>query len=177
MHKPLLPKRKNIRLSGYNYSLEGCYFVTIVVQKRLCLFGDVVDGLMNLNAAGNMVSMAMMELEERFPGVKIPYSVVMPNHVHFIVYLPGDIRLNNVVSSFKGYTTHLYSELLKEGARPYLGKLWQRNYYEHIIRSSRSYDFISHYIIVNPERWNKDTLNTHHDPDPDNIMKTVLDIP
>jgi len=66
--------------------------------------------------------------------------------------------------------------MVNKDAQPFKRRLWQRNYYEHIIRNPRAYDFISHYIKVNPQRWKKDALNLRHETDTDEIMKTVLDL-
>ncbi|HPN32919.1 MAG TPA: hypothetical protein PK843_00255 [bacterium] len=81
--------RRSIRLKGYDYSQAGAYFVTICTQNRQCLFGDVTDGEMRLNAAGQMVQSVWDELPLFYPGVDIDEFVVLPNHVHGIVILVG----------------------------------------------------------------------------------------
>ena len=79
--------RRSIRLSGYDYSQAGAYFVTICTQNRQCLFGEIVDGEMRLNDAGQMVQLVWSELAQHYAGVEIDGFVVMPNHIHGIVIL------------------------------------------------------------------------------------------
>jgi putative transposase len=81
--------RRSIRLKGYDYSQAGAYFVTICTQDRACLFGDVVNGEMLLNAAGRMVQTVWDDVPNHYPGVELDAFVVMPNHVHGIVVVAG----------------------------------------------------------------------------------------
>ena len=147
----ILPQRKEIRLQGYDYSCQGNYFVTIVVQNRQCLFGSVVDGKMQQNAAGDVIEQALMQISSAHDGVTLPCYVVMPDHIHFIVSLPGDISLSEIIRRFKSYTTHLYIEGVTNNGWPrFNGKLWQHNYYEHILRNQRDYENTVNYIVTNP---------------------------
>jgi len=77
--------RRSLRLKHYNYSRAGYYFVTICTQGREHLFGEIVEGKMVLNVAGEMVKIWHMKLEEKFPNVKNHEMVIMPNHIHFII--------------------------------------------------------------------------------------------
>jgi len=79
--------RRSIRLKGYDYSRAGAYFLTMVTQGRECMFGQVVDGAMQLNRAGQMVTNAWTDLPARFPFVTVDEFVVMPNHLHAIIIL------------------------------------------------------------------------------------------
>jgi REP element-mobilizing transposase RayT len=81
------PNRRSLRLKGYDYAQAGAYFVTICTQGRVCLFGEVVDGEMRLNAAGAVVDAEWHDLPRRFPGVQTDAFVVMPNHVHGIIHV------------------------------------------------------------------------------------------
>jgi len=81
-------RRHSLRLKGYNYAMAGAYFVTICTQERVCLFGEVVAGAMDLNEAGQMVAAFWYGIAARFPGVEIDQFVVMPNHLHRILVLP-----------------------------------------------------------------------------------------
>ena len=78
-------RRKSIRLKGYDYSQAGTYFVTVVTRGHLCLFGDLVDGEMVLNEAGEMVQRVWEEMPGRFPNIEMDTFIVMPNHIHGIV--------------------------------------------------------------------------------------------
>ena len=154
------PCRKNIRLCGYNYSTPANYFVTIVIQNRKCLLGDVCNGKMILNDAGMMVLDTTREIGRRFPSTAIPHYVVMPNHVHLIIQNNGGHNIIDVMRWFKSITTNKYIHGVKEkGWIAFEDKLWQRNIYDHIIRNQRSYDYIANYIFLNPQRWVYDRLN------------------
>jgi hypothetical protein len=81
--------RRSMRLQGYDYNQAGAYFVTIVTQDRMCSFGDVADGKMQLNAAGQMIQIVWNELSTHYPNVETDLFVVMPNHVHGVIVLVG----------------------------------------------------------------------------------------
>lgn len=178
--------RRSIRLKGYDYTRPGAYFVTICTQNQQCLFGEVVDGEMRLNQAGHMVQAEWNALPDRFPSVGIDAFVVMPNHVHGIIVITNDIvgaglvpalngattingattrvapTIGNVVGAFKSRTTVLYTYGVKQiGWTPFRGRLWQRNYYEHVIRDESSLNHIRQYILDNPLRWAMDRQNSN----------------
>jgi putative transposase len=90
MRHSTMHRRRSLRLKGYDYSLAGAYFVTICTQDRACLFGDVVDGVMRLNEAGQMVAALWDGIAARLSGVEIDQFVVMPNHLHGILVLDAD---------------------------------------------------------------------------------------
>jgi REP element-mobilizing transposase RayT len=77
--------RRSLRLQGYDYSQPGAYFVTICTQNNAYLFGDIVDGEMLLNDAGQMVRAVWNELARNYPGIGIDTFVIMPNHIHGII--------------------------------------------------------------------------------------------
>jgi putative transposase len=182
---PDIHHRRSIRLRGYDYSQTGMYFVTICTQDRPCLFGDIVDGVMNLNDSGKMVRATWDEIPAHYAGVEIDQFVVMPNHIHGVITLvgagpracpdgvgqpqievegqpqgvaPTGYSLSDVVHRFKAMTTKKYTDGVKQnGWQPFPGKLWQRNYYEHIIRNDKAYLKIAEYIQTNPQRWEDDT--------------------
>lgn len=160
MNSPL-HRRRSIRLQGYNYSEAGAYFVTICTQDRQCLFGEIQDGQVVLNAAGSMVADSWNRLPSRFPEVELDVSVVMPNHFHGILVLAGDgLSLPDVVQRFKSITTRLYTLAVAEkGWQPFRGRVWQRNYFEHIVRSPKELDELRQYITNNPMQWELDSEN------------------
>jgi REP element-mobilizing transposase RayT len=111
------PNRRSLRLKGYDYAQAGAYFVTICTQGRVCLFGEVVDGEMRLNAAGAVVDAEWHGLPRRFPGIQTDAFVVMPNHVHGIIHVgarliapgligPGFIAPESVWSIQTGVVDH-----------------------------------------------------------------------
>jgi len=178
-------RRKNPRLKGYDNSQEGAYFITLCVQGRQCLFGSIVDGAMKLKPAGYMLEKWWNGLERKFPLTKIDIHVAMPNHFHGIIFLlkenqeesspiKADVPhknaaprgahtgapLQKIMQWFKTMTTNEYIHGVKEhGWRPFRGQLWQRSFYDHVIRNDESLNRIQEYIATNPQRWELDREN------------------
>ena len=163
--------RRSIRLKGYDYSQAGAYFVTICTQHRECLFGVVENGRVVLNEAGKLIEKWIGALASKFPDIECNPFVVMPNHVHFIIHNVGTDRclcpnndgehtgspLPRVLQWFKTMTTNEYIRGVKQNHFPeFSGKLWQRNYYEHIVRDENELMKIREYIINNPLKWETD---------------------
>ena len=157
------PRRRKLRLPKYDYTQAGAYYVTICSYKKRCIFGEVVARQMILNRYGKIVQTAWMEIDHHFPTVKTDQFVVMPNHIHGIIILNPDSlececegpSLGTVVGSFKSATTRYINKL--QGATKAI--IWQRNYYEHIIRNEQSMDEIRQYIAHNPRNWDRDPEN------------------
>ncbi len=183
--------RRSIRLAGYDYAQVGAYFVTICSQDRACLFGEVVAGDMRLNDAGQMIEKWWLELNHKFPTIETDVYVVMPNHFHGIAITAENVGadlcvgpgiqgahigapLPTVVQWFKTMTTNEYIRGVKKfGWLPFRSYLWQRNYYEHIIRDEISLNCIRQYIIDNPAQWSFDRENPMAvDPEPEDAWRT-----
>lgn len=151
-----LPERKPLRLPGYDYSLPGTYYVTIVTFNRLCLFGYISDTQMCLNPIGKMLENQWLHLPKRFANLEIDEFVIMPNHFHGVITLLNDASptptLATIIRAFKSSTTYRW-HLIRSGGE---GPLWQRNYYEHIIRSEQDLDRARQYIRSNPTAWEQD---------------------
>src|SRR3990170_4846715 len=185
-YDPARDHRRSIRLPAYDYAEAGAYFVTICTQNRECVFGEVVQGRMISNGPGQMVESVWHQLPQHYPGVEVDAFVVMPNHVHGIIILAGagpracpddpgrpqgegqpqgvaptkSLSLPHVVHRFKSLTTARYRiGVLQNGWRPFPGRLWQRNYHEHIIRNEEELNHIRQYIIDNPSHWERDEEN------------------
>lgn len=173
-----LKNRHSIRLPGYNYARPGSYFVTLCVQGRASLFGDVLAGDMQLNQAGQEIERWWVELPEKFPLLELDEHITMPNHFHAIITLVdpqtqpfGSLRrgmswqqdsaaLSEILQWFKTMTTNAYIRGVKELGWPrFQGRLWQRNYYEHIIRNGAALRNIRNYIRANPAMWAFDQDN------------------
>ena len=159
---PILHHRRSIRLKGYDYSSQGAYFVTLCAQNREHFFGHIDDGTLCLNDAGQMVERWYDEVGRKFPVVECGEMVVMPNHFHCIWHITkqdADTNIPTVVQWFKTMTTNAYIHGVKElGWPPFDKRLWQRNYFERIIRNEQAYENIRNYIQTNPERWDSDQL-------------------
>ena len=154
--------RRSLRLEGYDYSQAGAYFVTTCAQGRECLFGEVDSAAMRLNAAGEVVERTWTDLGARFPTIGLDAFAVMPNHFHAIVVLAGVTpKLGDVVGAFKSLSAIAINRLLLRSGR----SLWQRNYYEHIIRTEAALNRIREYITTNPLRWQLDRENPVHTGD------------
>jgi REP element-mobilizing transposase RayT len=189
-----------LRLDGYDYATAGYYFITVCVQGKEPLLGEIVNGAVVLNKAGRMVDNVWAELPQRYPDVAIDTHVVMPNHFHGIIIIddnrrgescirpeltgigkinqgehkvPGEHKVRpygtldgtvgRVIQAFKSLTTNAYIHGVKNhNWRPFPGKLWQRNYYERIIRNDEELDNVRQYIHDNPGKWASDTENPAH---------------
>jgi putative transposase len=172
-YNPQIHHRRSIRLQGWDYRQSGHYFVTICVQYRECLFGQIEHGKFYPNQFGKIVSESLNsgflstskqghEVITPEPNITIFPWVVMPNHAHFILKI-GDqnqqgISLGEWIRQFKYNTTCQINALRNTpGVR-----VWQRNYYEHIIQNESAYEMICNYIRDNPSRWQIDQLHPNN---------------
>jgi REP element-mobilizing transposase RayT len=174
--------RRSIRLKGYDYTQAGAYFVTICTWQRECLLGDVINGEMQLSRYGETVQFNWNILPKRYPNVELDAFIVMPNHVHGIILLEegaGLDRLSADASKFSGKPAPTSSKLyglseIVRGLKTFSARrinqircqsgvaVWQRGYYERIIRDEESLIAIREYIIKNPLCWEKDKLYADH---------------
>lgn len=176
-----LKHRRSIRLNGYDYSQGGAYFVTICTYQREWLFGKITHGEMKLNNLGEIVRDEWLRTSEIRPNVILDEYVIMPNHLHGIIIIKNDggrgtlqcaptverfgkptrNSIPTIVRLLKSTTTKHINEFRKMLGFP----VWQRNYYEHIIRNERDLNRIRKYIINNPSLWLFDGEN------PDRIVE------
>jgi putative transposase len=189
-----MKNRRSIRLKEYNYSQSGAYFVTVCTHNRECLFGEIVNGEMVLNDAGRMIEKWFYELPKKFDGIVLDEYIIMPNHIHYIIenispvgadlcVCPRnhDITANDIANRdtgehtgsplprilqwFKTMTTNEYiRNVERNGWQPFNGKLWQRNYYERVIRNDNELNRARQYIIDNPAKWDTDEENPNAKP-------------
>lgn len=148
--------RLSIRLRTYDYRWPGLYFVTVCTQQRRCLLGEIKNGAMTRNNAGDLVAGCLSHLPERFTGLKVDTSMLMPNHVHAIFGVGPSLvpfSLGSVVRYWKAASCRF----VRAGADPSFG--WQRNYYERVIRNEEEADRIRRYIRDNPLQWERDEEN------------------
>jgi putative transposase len=156
--------RRSLRIRGYDYSQGGVYFVTICTRDREYLFGEVVDGEMQLNNVGQMARGVWEELPERFSSVRLDAFIVMPNHVHGIIVVGAQFIAPQVVpwDRFrKGAINRAPKAVSTREIRRIVnpGFAWQRNYYEHVVREEESLNRIRQYVADNPARWAFDSEN------------------
>lgn len=172
------PRRKLIRLKDYDYSQAGAYFITICTQNRECLFGNISNERMILNDAGKMIETWYHETQNKFTDTICDEYIVMPNHFHAVIVNVGaDLcvcpehgtapqgehtgsPLPTIVQWFKTMTTNEYIRGVKQhGWPPFPRKLWQRNYFERVVRDEDELNRIREYIIYNPTKWEGDSDN------------------
>ena len=228
----MLHRRNSLRLKFFNYSAPSVYFVTLCVNQHLCLFGQVTDKMLKLNAAGKMVAKVFTNLSQYYTGILIDTYIVMPDHFHGIITIdhpvgaglcarpkiengiqtsndqtlffdhprvtnkcndthsdwykwrqacstkngrasvnywnslngrarrpaPTDdqIALGEIIGRFKSYTTTQYISGVKNNQwKAFYEKLWQRGYYDHIVKDKKELFAIRNYITNNPLHWNK----------------------
>jgi REP element-mobilizing transposase RayT len=147
-----------------DYRLANAYFVTFTTHASAQLFGTVtVDGVI-FSDAGDMVGRHLFTLSNRFPRVVLHEWIVMPDHVHLLLALtPNDSTsetgesLSDVIQWLKTMTTNACIRGVQErGWPPYDRRLWQNEYYDHIIRVADDLDRSRRYIIANPANWEMD---------------------
>ncbi|MCJ7668444.1 MAG: transposase [Anaerolineae bacterium] len=178
--------RRSIRLKEYDYSQAGAYFVTVCTHNRECILGEVANGEVLLNEFGKIVESVWFDLPKHYPNVELDAFVIMPNHVHGIIIVGADpvgagfkpapttakkpaptggYALSEVVRGFKTFSARRINEIRATSGTP----VWQRNYYEHIVRDEDRLNRIREYIINNPMRWQFDREN------PDRMLERTYD--
>ncbi len=142
--------RHSIRLTNYDYSKNGLYYITICTLGKQILFGEINDGEMKLNEFGNIAQNQLNILTENYKDIIIENFIIMPNHIHFILIKNDDkVKLGNIIAYYKYETSKKINELNKEE----FIKVWQRNYFERIIRNEQELNNIIEYIYNNPINW------------------------
>lgn len=160
-----LPRRKNIRLKNYDYSQAGYYFITICTKDRRKLLSKIVGGGFHpapnteLSLIGREIVKTIDFIDNQYSDVFIDKYIIMPNHIHLIIILQGsqlgghgNLPLHKIVGQLKSYTNKKYNYINKTENLI----LWQRNYYDHIIRNEKEYQEIWKYIEINPLKWEED---------------------
>ena len=178
--------RRSIRLKEFDYTQPGGYFVTFVTYQRECLFGQIANGEMRLSKFGLVAQQQWEKLPKRFPNIELGAFVVMPNHIHGVIQIIDESRrgtadgANNfdgessrraptherfqkpvagsiptIVRSYKSAVSYRINLMQNTNGVP----VWQRNYYEHVIRNMEEWIRIHKYIEANPSMWADDDEN------------------
>ena len=171
-----LPKRKSTRLKNYDYSSSGSYFVTICARDRKQIFSEIIkvdfiatndafgiavgEGLappeycVKLKPCGEVAEEQLKLLEDRFGNIDIEDYVIMPDHIHMIIFIHKDAggaspspTLDDIVCVFKSFSSRICKQ------RYGIERMFQRSYAEHIIRDREDHAARKNYIIKNPKRW------------------------
>jgi REP element-mobilizing transposase RayT len=180
-YDPSKHHRRSIRLKGYDYHNAGAYFVTICTKNRVCILEDPI--------VSSIIQDVWLALPSWFPTIELDAFVVMPNHVHFVVWIVGGPllgvhnayiadgnesrpyvipkpnktnmtpTLGDIVGAFKSLVFTVYLDWINQNDPSRRAKFWQQNYYEHIVRNDRELNAIRQYIIDNPLHWKMDRDN------------------
>ena len=157
------PRRKHPRMPDYDYSTAGAYFITICTHNRKCLLSHIVGrGLAPAETVcsqyGEIAEEQLLQLENRFPTLKIDTYVIMPNHIHAILRLEETAgasprpTVTDIVCAYKSLTTRACKQV------SCMEKLFQTSFYEHVIRGQADYNEIAEYVQNNPKQWELDKL-------------------
>jgi len=151
------------RLKDWDYSHNGAYFVTVCVDKRRPILSTIVGrglapAIAELNLWGKTVEAELLNIENRFPNIKIDKYVIMPNHVHAILILESEVAgasprptVSDAICAWKSLSTRGCRQKGFTGQ-----KLWQTSFYDHITRDENDYLTRWNYIDTNPARWAED---------------------
>ncbi|MCK4526356.1 transposase [candidate division WOR-3 bacterium] len=176
--------RRSIRLKNYDYSQSGAYFVTVCTHQKKPFLGNILNGVMKVNKFGKAVEKEWLKTQKMRENVELDECIIMPNHFHGIIvikennvqavssrgvlqYAPTNglqspsETIGAIVRGFKSAVTKRINELRGK----YGTSVWQRNYYEHIIRNDKEFKLVREYIINNPLRWQYDQENPDGKPD------------
>lgn len=167
-----LPQRKKLRWDGHDYRSQGLYFVTICTHQRRCIFGEVDGDVMILNSLGLIAEVEWWRSMKMRPEISPGSFIIMPNHIHGLVaitpqedlpplgpfayagrtrYVPTRTprSLGSFIAGFKAAATKRINEARRSPGVP----VWQRNYYDHVIRNEADLARVEQYMATNPERW------------------------
>ena len=172
-------QRKHLRLNGFDYSRSGCYYITLCTHNRQQLFvkstvGNDLCVVPSPYPQNKIIEKWLSESEKKF-GFKIDIYVIMQDHIHFIVRIPysndtenpteaerhAGRSLQKMLQWFKTMTTNEYIQGVKSNLlAPFEKKLWQKSYYDHIIRNEQDHFAITEYILNNPQNHTEDIYTT-----------------
>ena len=154
----LYKQRVMPRIATDNYTRVGAYFITTSVRRQLRVLATVRSSQLELTEAGRLVAAAWIAVADRTPCINRDAWVVMPNHFHAIVLLRTGctVSVRNVVGQFKGLSARRVHDLW---GQPPGQALWQRGFYEHLLRNAVAFDRVRQYILANPKRWVEAQLN------------------
>ena len=161
-----LPKRKENRLKGYDYRTSGMYFVTVCTEGKQATLGNIVgDGfpVPKLSAAGRLTEQAIGGITQRFPTVQVDNYVIMPNHLHMILLFKdadGTGDPSPTLGGVMGWFKYQVTKAVNQNRNTPGEKLFQRSYYDHVIRNEADYLRIWQYIVENPRKWQDDEYYT-----------------
>ncbi len=177
-YKPGFRHRRSIRLKEYDYLQPGAYFITICTRDGELYFEQYPE-------LKQIINRQWQEMPDRYANIRLDEFVIMPNHIHGIIIVGATLvvaqarekragarsapTIGEIIGIFKSLCLHDWLRYIKENRIDAVGKYWQRNYYEHIIRNEDELNKIRNYIQYNPLKWHLDREN------PERIAKDVLE--
>ncbi len=168
-------RRNSLRHPQYDYTQPGAYFITICAKKGKPIFGQIVDGRMQYTPLGEIARQVWDDLSTRHPHIEVEIFVVMPNHVHALIWIRTQVgeagtarsygkpvagSLSVLINAYKTAVTKRASQADISGE----GALWQRNFYDRIVRDEQELAYVKEYIRMNPYRWQEDQLHPDAPP-------------
>ena len=175
IYDPEKHRRRSIRLPGYDYSLPGAYFVTACIRNREPLLGKITNGVMEMNPFGQVVRETWDQLPTHYGHIRLDCFAVMPNHVHGTIFVvdentveaglkpvPADNAMerhaiSEIIRGFKTFSSRRLNQLRRTPGQ----SVWQRNYFEHVVRDESALNRIRDYVLSNPSNWATDRENPH----------------
>ena len=168
-YDPEIHCRRSIRLQGYDYSNQCAYFVTICTWNRRNILGNVLNSVMQLTRFGEIAMTCCQDLPDHYKNIELDEFVIMPNHLHGIIWINGYIAgsgfkpaphdkghgLSEIVRALKTFSSRLINKDRKTPGTP----VWQRSYFDRIIRNETELYNIREYIRNNPLQWELDENN------------------
>lgn len=144
--------RKVIRLKDFDYSQSGAYFITICTKDKKPILSQIKFDTykIELTSIGIVVENSIKNISKKYPNAFIDSYVIMPNHVHLIIFIVNscdNISVSTIIQQFKGYTS-----------KQVQNSIWQKSFYDHIIRNERDLFTKRKYIEENPLKWKSDGL-------------------
>ena len=152
--------RKQIRLNEYDYCQNGAYFLTICTDNRNCILSTVWGDSPKLTKIGQIAERELLKVESHYDNIKIDKYVIMPNHIHLIIIIKERINpfptkkydISNVIGKYKAAVTRSVGDAFMHPKK----SIWQRSFYDHVIRNKEDYLSIWNYIDTNPQKWQED---------------------
>ena len=167
------PARKPIRLKEYDYSTTGYYYVTICTYNREEIFEKCKNAVgaplacarIELSIIGKIIDRQWNDIKNQYDNVELDEYIIMPNHIHGILIISKregaspSSTISQIIRSFKSKSALEYIKYINDNNLNVSGKIWQRSFYDHIIRNDKSLDKIREYISNNPLKWDDDENN------------------
>jgi len=185
-YNPEIHHRQAIRLKNYDYSQAGAYFITICTKQKQCIFGDIKNGQMRFNHLGSIADQYWQEIPQHFPNITLDVYVIMPNHLHGILWIIessqnanknrkfGNIVSTSISSVIRSYKAIITKKINKICDSQGVASVWQGRYHEKIISDEQTLQNTRNYIINNPLNWDRDQDNPRIDQQKPIIL---LDLP